>query len=216
MQRLLDRHQQIRLDVPAPRRLRRRATHPAKRIRLPPPRRAAEKLLKEIAKPRPLKPTRHPAPAPRLPRTPPARRRALRPALLPVRAQLIVAFPLFRIAQHLIGLIDLLKLRLRRLFILRHVRVMLPRKLPESLPHLILRGCLCNSKCGVIILVLNGHKLLPRECSHPPPARQPWFSGIENAASAASFSAAKTASSPRSGSGSKRPPWRSSRRRWRG
>src|SRR5207302_282682 len=104
MQRLLDRHQQIRLDVLAPRRPRLRAES-AKRIRPPAPRAAAEKLLEEIAEPRALESTRHPARAARMPRATPARRRLPRAALLPIRAEFIVALPLFRVAQHLVGFI---------------------------------------------------------------------------------------------------------------
>src|SRR5208283_1507778 len=89
---------------------------------------------------------------------------APRPALLgarvlPVRAQLVVAPALLRVPEDLVGLVDLLELRLAGGLVLGHVRVVDAGELPER--HLYLlggRGPL-DSQGLVVILELDGHGL---------------------------------------------------------
>src|SRR4029434_11231032 len=69
-----------------------------------------------------------------------------------VGAQLVVFLSLRGIAEHLVGLVDLLEARLRRLVARVHVRVMLARELPEGLLDLLLGGAFVNAKRRVVIL----------------------------------------------------------------
>ncbi len=67
-------------------------------------------------------------------------RRRLKSTLLPVGAISVILFPLFRIAQDFIGLIDFLKFLLRRLLVLRRIRMVLARKFPEGALDFFLGG----------------------------------------------------------------------------
>jgi len=84
------------------------------------------------------------------------RRREFR-AMLPIRAELIVFAPLLGIAQHFVGLVDLLELRLSRDFVLRHVGVMNARQFTKRLLDLIRRGRARHAQNFVIIFELDGH-----------------------------------------------------------
>ena len=68
-----------------------------------------------------------------------ARRRS-KSTLLPVGAIGVILFPLFRVAQDFIGLIDFLEFLFRRLFVLRGVRMELARKFPEGALDFFLSG----------------------------------------------------------------------------
>src|SRR5580765_5509042 len=72
--------------------------------------------------------------------------------LTPVRAQLVVFAALFRIAEHLVGLVDLLEAGLRRLVARIDVGVVLPGELAERLLDLFFRGGFADAKRRVVIL----------------------------------------------------------------
>src|SRR5687767_3786417 len=72
--------------------------------------------------------------------------------LAPVRAQLVVLFPLGGVAEDFVGLVDLLELRLRGFVARVHVRVILPRQLPEGLLDLLFGSGLGDAERGVVVL----------------------------------------------------------------
>ena len=70
---------------------------------------------------------------------------------------MIVALAFLGIAEDLVGLVDLLEFRLRRLLVLGHIGMMLAREAAEGFADFILRSALRHAERRVIILVLNGH-----------------------------------------------------------
>jgi len=76
---------------------------------------------------------------------------------IPIRAELIVFLPLFRIAQNLVRFVDFLEFFFGSLFVLGHVGVILPGQLSKSAPNLILARRFRHSECLVIISKLDGH-----------------------------------------------------------
>ena len=102
--------------------------------RPPPPKNVRKKSEKPPAPPRSSKSTRAPPPGHGLPRRP-------RPAVgLPVRPELVVLLPLLLVAEHLVGLADLLEASLGLLVPRVHVRVVLARELPVRGLDLLLGG----------------------------------------------------------------------------
>ena len=77
--------------------------------------------------------------------------------LLPARPELVVLLPLFRIAEHLIGLVDLLESILGGLVALVNVGVMLAGKLPEGGADLLLGGRPRNAQDRVVVLESGWH-----------------------------------------------------------
>ena len=71
--------------------------------------------------------------------------------MLPVFSVLIVLFPLLRITQHLIGLVDLLEFFVRFLVVRVEVRMVLPRQFPVCGPDLILGRGLAHPQYFIII-----------------------------------------------------------------
>jgi hypothetical protein len=126
---------------------------------------AAEKLLEEIAEASSAEFEFHAAAVPgavatesatRLLRIPSGRR--LKSArLIPVRAQLVVFFSLLRIAEDLVGFIQLLELFFRRCLVLIDVGMVFARQLSERLANLIVAGGLRDAERLVIISKLNSH-----------------------------------------------------------
>src|SRR4029077_13026218 len=72
--------------------------------------------------------------------------------LLPARPELVVLLPLLRIAEDLVGLVDLLEPLLGRLVALVHVRVMFAGELAEGGPDLLLGSRPGNAQGRVVIL----------------------------------------------------------------
>ena len=70
----------------------------------------------------------------------PTTRRRLKSTMLPIGAIGVILFPLFRVAQDFIGLIDFLEFLLRRLFVLRGVGMELARKFPKGALDFFLSG----------------------------------------------------------------------------
>ena len=159
VQRFLERDEQVGLDV-LPARLRPRETRPYCRRDCPAPRRPAsgEELLEEIAEPGAAKARPAVAKSTAAASTAPAGRRLLPPALLPVRAESVVLLALIGIAQHLVGFVDLLELRLRPFLVLGNVGVMLAGELAEGFADLVVRRGLRDAEGGIVILVLHRHK----------------------------------------------------------
>src|SRR4029453_11225430 len=87
----------------------------------------------------------------------PLRRRLETARPVPIGAELIVFLSLFRIAENLVRLVDLLKFFLGGLFVLGHVRVILARELAKSAANLILARRFRHPECLVIISKLDGH-----------------------------------------------------------
>ena len=75
--------------------------------------------------------------------------------LVGVEAHLVVDLALLLVAQHVVGLGDLLELLLGLLVAGVHVRVIAPRSLAEGLANLLRRGRLLHAKRAVIVLVLS-------------------------------------------------------------
>src|SRR5206468_10294751 len=81
----------------------------------------------------------------------PLRRRLETAGPVPIRAELIVFLPLFRIAQNFVRFVDLLKFFFGGLFVLGHVRVILARQLSKSAANLIVcRRFLYSSRLVII------------------------------------------------------------------
>ena len=80
--------------------------------------------------------------------------------MLPVRSVLVVFSALLRIAQDLVGLVDLLELFLSRLLVLCQVGVMLSGKFAEGAFDLVSRGCLGDAQGLVVLAELCGHDVL--------------------------------------------------------
>lgn len=125
---------------------------------------AAEKRFKEIAEARATKFEIDPAAVARGVSTKPAaglripaRRRLKSPRLIPIRSELIVLLPFLRIAQDLVGLVDLLKLFFRGFLVFRDVGMMLARQLSKRLLDLVVGRCFRNAKGFVIISKLDCH-----------------------------------------------------------
>src|SRR6266404_4691649 len=78
---------------------------------------------------------------------------------IPIRAELIVFFTLFGIAQHLVGFVDFLKFFLGGLFILGDIGMIFPGQLAKSATDLLLGGGFRNTECLVIISELYWHSL---------------------------------------------------------
>jgi len=78
---------------------------------------------------------------------------------IPIGAELIVFFPLFRIAQNLVRFVDLLKLFFGGLFVLGHVWVILARQLAKRTANLFIARRFRDPECLVIISELYGHSL---------------------------------------------------------
>jgi hypothetical protein len=70
----------------------------------------------------------------------------------PVGAQLVVLLPLLRIAEHLVGLVDFLELRLGRLVAGVDVGVVLARQLPVRALDLLVGGGLGDPERLVVVL----------------------------------------------------------------
>src|SRR5262249_34647214 len=73
----------------------------------------------------------------------------------PVGAKLVVFFALGWIAEHFVGFVDLLELRLRRLVAGVDVRMVLPRELPVCLLDLLLGRGLGHAERRVVILEIH-------------------------------------------------------------
>ena len=104
-----------------------------------------------------------PAPPPKFTFHWPGRRPIRRPAsrragLLvhpPVRSQLVVFLPLVGIAEHFVGLVDLLEFRFGRLVAGIDVGMVLPRQLPERLLDLLLGRGLGDAERRVVVLEIH-------------------------------------------------------------
>ena len=90
-----------------------------------------------------------------------------RPAMFPVRAKLIVFAALLRIAEHLVGLVDLLEFLLGGLLVLRRVGMKLPGELAEGALDFVLARGLRDPERLVIIAILNGHAAKISRVSKP-------------------------------------------------
>src|SRR6516165_2650019 len=99
-----------------------------------------------------------PPAAKRLPATEifPARRRTKFSAGFPVRAELVVFLPLFRVAQNLVGFIEFLEFFLGLFLVPGHVRVVFPRELAKGLLDFSIAGAAGNAENFIIIFVLYG------------------------------------------------------------
>src|SRR5207302_633941 len=124
---------------------------------------ATEKCLEEIAEPGPAKLELNPAvvagaieSSSRLLRSP-SGRRLKSPGLVPIRAELIVLLTLVRIAQHLVRFVDLLKLFLGGLFILRHIGMIFSRQFAKGGSNFILARRLRNAQGLIVISKLHRH-----------------------------------------------------------
>ena len=138
MKGFLERDEQVGLDVfPTGIRLR-ETSHIAKGIAARAAPSSGEKLLEEIAEPGAAK-ARPAIAKSTTTSTAPAGRRLLPPALLPVCAESVVPLALIGIAQHFVGFIDLLELRLRPFLVFGNVGVMLAGELAESFADLVVR-----------------------------------------------------------------------------
>src|SRR4029079_2177225 len=84
---------------------------------------------------------------------------ALRRAVLfvgaPVGAELVVLLALRRIAEHFVGLVDLLEARFRGLVAGIHVRMVLPRQLPVRLFDFLVARGLRDAERGVVVLEIH-------------------------------------------------------------
>ncbi len=78
-------------------------------------------------------------------------------ALFPVRAQLVVFFSLGRIAQHLVGLVDLLEFLLGLLLVLGHVRMVLARKFAEGFFNFVLARAARDAEHFVVVFEFHTH-----------------------------------------------------------
>jgi hypothetical protein len=76
--------------------------------------------------------------------------------MLPVFSVLVVFFSLFRIAQHLICLIDLLEFFIRFLVVGVQVGMMLPRQLPVCGPDFVLGCGFAHPQYFIIIYEIHG------------------------------------------------------------
>src|SRR5439155_14168207 len=95
---------------------------------------------------------------PRAPRLAAARRGPARGSLFvhpPVRAELVVLLPLLGIAEHLVGLVDLLEPGLGRLVARIDVRVVFARQFPVRLLELLLRRGFRYAEGGVVVLEIH-------------------------------------------------------------
>ena len=132
---------------------------------------AAKKRFEEIAEPGSAKLELNPAAAVAAPLRKsaawllalPLWRRLKTAGPVPIRAELIVFLPLFRIAQNLVRFVDLLKFFFGGLFVLGHVRVILARQLSKSAADLVLARRFWHPECLVIISKLYWH-LFPSLC----------------------------------------------------
>src|SRR5207249_11612140 len=87
----------------------------------------------------------------------PRRLKSARP--VPIRAKLIVLLSLFRVAQHLVGFVDLFKFLFRGLFVLGDIGMMFPRQLAKCGANFVLGGRFRDTECFVIVSKLNWHRL---------------------------------------------------------
>src|SRR5258708_24472418 len=87
----------------------------------------------------------------------PLRRRLETTGPVPIRTELIVFLPLFRIAQNFVRLVDLLEFFFGGLFVLRHIRVILTRQFSKSAANLVLARRFRHPECLVIISKLYRH-----------------------------------------------------------
>jgi len=168
MQRFLERNHNIGLDIAAAGRTgigAESAGAAAAESRLSAT--AAEKLLKEIAKPGAIELELNPSVAPRVTmKTASARtlsrapigRRLKSARLVPIRPKPIVFRALFPVAQHFVSLVDLLKFFLGRLLVLGHIGMVLARQLSKRALDFVVRGCLGQTKRFVIISELHRHR----------------------------------------------------------
>src|SRR4029453_17136885 len=74
----------------------------------------------------------------------------------PVRAELIVLFPLLRVAQNFVRLVDVLELGFRRLVVRVDVRMVLARDLSDRLLDFLVRCRFGHAKRGVVVLEFHG------------------------------------------------------------
>ena len=155
-QRLVECHQQISLHVRAALgEFFRRESAAAKAVRAVVP--AAEHLLEKITEAGAAEVELLPgAVEPAAPARAAGRRPELR-ALLPVRAQLVVFLPLGRIAQNLVGLVDLLEFLFRLLFVFGHVRVVLARELAEGFFNFVLARAARDAEHSVVVFEFHTH-----------------------------------------------------------
>src|SRR4029077_8378492 len=93
----------------------------------------------------------------------PLRRRLETTGPVPLRAQLIVFLPLFRIAQNFVRFVYLLKFFFGGLFVLGHVRVILARQLAKSAADFVLARRFWHPECLIIISKLYWH-VFPSFC----------------------------------------------------
>ena len=75
----------------------------------------------------------------------------------PVGAELIILRAAFRIAQNLIGLVDLLEFFLRRFFVLGDIRMIFARKRAKGLLDVVRRGGLRDAENFVIVFEFKCH-----------------------------------------------------------
>src|SRR5882724_3764739 len=126
---------------------------------------AAKKRFEEIAEPSSAELELNPAAAIAAPLIKPAagllalplRRRLETAGPVPIRTELIVFLPLFRIAQNFVRLVDLLEFFFGGLFVLRDIRVVLTRQLSKGAANLVLGRRFRHPECLVIISKLYRH-----------------------------------------------------------
>src|SRR3989454_11020321 len=117
----------------------------------------SERALKKIAKT--AAEALLPCPGPTSRMTAARRRREIH-AVFPARTELIILLAFFRIAEHLVGLVDLLKFFLSHFLLRRRVlqiRVILACELAVGIPDR-LRGCITrNAQDLVVISIFDAH-----------------------------------------------------------
>ena len=72
-------------------------------------------------------------------------------AALPIRAEMVVFPPFFRIAEHFVGFVDLLEFLLGGLFVLGDIRVVLAGEFAERLFDVVLAGIARDTEHGVVV-----------------------------------------------------------------
>ena len=91
----------------------------------------------------------------------PSRRRLESATLLPIGSQRVVLASVSRITEDLIGLVDLLELLLRDLFVLGDIRVVFAGQFSERFFQFLGRRGAGNPQNGVVVFEFNGHRFAP-------------------------------------------------------
>ena len=92
-----------------------------------------------------------------------ATRRRTEPAagLLPIRTEFIVFFPFLRIAENLVGLVDLFEFFLGRFFVLGQIGMVLAGQLAEGLLDFVGRGRFGHAEGFVVVAKFHRPKIVP-------------------------------------------------------